>query len=80
MSFKAQLKVGGNEYNVLNCSYELHQETDATMMAIFILGGRRNRIVGRAVEGYPGVGMSIARFCVFIVCRDAFHGSGRRVG
>ncbi|MDC1161808.1 type VI secretion system tube protein TssD [Tenacibaculum sp.] len=30
MSFKAKLKVGGAEYNVLNCSYELHQETDAT--------------------------------------------------
>ncbi|MFP2996449.1 type VI secretion system tube protein TssD [Spongiivirga sp. MCCC 1A20706] len=30
MSFKAKLKVGGNEYNVLNCNYGLHQETDAT--------------------------------------------------
>lgn len=30
MSFKAKLKVGGNEYNVLNCSYGLSQETDAT--------------------------------------------------
>lgn len=30
MSFKAVLKVGGNEYNVLNCSYELLQETDDT--------------------------------------------------
>ncbi|AXT55670.1 phage tail protein [Aquimarina sp. AD1] len=30
MSFKAKLKVGGNEYNVLNCSYALSQETDAT--------------------------------------------------
>ena len=30
MSFKAILKVGGNEHNVLNCSYKLHQETDAT--------------------------------------------------
>ncbi len=30
MAFKAKLKVGGKEYNVLNCSYELHQETDAT--------------------------------------------------
>ncbi len=30
MSFKAILKVGGNEYNVLNCNYGLHQETDAT--------------------------------------------------
>ena len=30
MSFKAILKVGGQEYNVLNCNYGLHQETDAT--------------------------------------------------
>lgn len=30
MSFNAKFKVGGNEYNVLNCSYGLHQETDAT--------------------------------------------------
>lgn len=30
MSFKAILKVGGNEYNVLNCNYGLSQETDAT--------------------------------------------------
>ncbi|WP_452222564.1 type VI secretion system tube protein TssD [Lacinutrix chionoecetis] len=30
MAFKAKLKVGGREYNVLNSSYELHQETDAT--------------------------------------------------
>ncbi len=30
MSFKAKLKVGGNEYNILKCFYGLHQETDAT--------------------------------------------------
>lgn len=30
MSFKAKLKVGGKEYNVLSCNYGLHQETDAT--------------------------------------------------
>ncbi|MCF6349780.1 MAG: phage tail protein [Flavobacteriaceae bacterium] len=30
MSFKSKLKVGGKEYNVLSCNYELHQETDAT--------------------------------------------------
>ncbi len=30
MSFKAKLKVAGNEYNVLNCNYGLSQETDAT--------------------------------------------------
>ncbi len=30
MSFKARLKVGGSEYNVLNCNYGLSQETDAT--------------------------------------------------
>ncbi len=28
MSFKAKFKVSGNEYNVLNCSYHLYQETD----------------------------------------------------
>ena len=30
MSFKAKFKVAGTEYNVLDCSYALHQETDAT--------------------------------------------------
>ncbi len=30
MSFKAKLKVGGSEFNVLSSSYGLHQETDAT--------------------------------------------------
>jgi len=30
MAFKAILKVGGEEYNVLNCSYALHQEIDVT--------------------------------------------------
>ena len=30
MSFKAKLNVGGKEYNVLTCSYELYQETDPT--------------------------------------------------
>ncbi len=30
MSFKAKLKVGGKEYNVLSTNYGLSQETDAT--------------------------------------------------
>lgn len=30
MAFKAQFKVGGKEYNVLDCSYEMFQETDVT--------------------------------------------------
>ena len=30
MSFKAKLKIGGKEMNVLACSFSLHQETDAT--------------------------------------------------
>ena len=30
MAFKAKLKVGGKEYNVLSCTYSLAQETDAT--------------------------------------------------
>lgn len=28
MSFKAKFKVSGKEYNILNCSYDLYQETD----------------------------------------------------
>jgi hypothetical protein len=30
MSFKAKFKVSGKEYNVLDCSYALNQETDPT--------------------------------------------------
>ena len=30
MSFKAQFKVAGKEFNVLDCHYSLNQETDAT--------------------------------------------------
>lgn len=30
MSFKAKLSVAGKDYNVLNASYDLHQEVDAT--------------------------------------------------
>jgi len=44
MAFKAKLKVGGNEYNVLNCSYELHQETDATGRPSSITRGGQIRI------------------------------------
>lgn len=44
MSFKAKLKVGGREYNVLNCSYELHQETDATGRPSSITRGGKIRL------------------------------------
>ena len=30
MSFKAKFLVAGKEYNVLNCQYDLYQETDET--------------------------------------------------
>lgn len=30
MSFKATFKVDGNEYRILSCSYDLHQEVDNT--------------------------------------------------
>ncbi|HEX8268455.1 MAG TPA: type VI secretion system tube protein TssD [Flavobacterium sp.] len=30
MSFKSKLKVGGKELNILNASYDLHQEIDAS--------------------------------------------------
>ncbi len=44
MSFKAKLKVGGQEYNVLSCSYELHQETDATGRPSSITRGGKIRL------------------------------------
>ncbi len=44
MSFKAKLKVGGHEYNVLSCSYELHQETDATGRPSSITRGGKIRL------------------------------------
>ncbi|MDO6597319.1 type VI secretion system tube protein TssD [Oceanihabitans sp. 2_MG-2023] len=44
MSFKSKLNVGGNEYNVLNCSYELHQETDATGRPSSITRGGKIKI------------------------------------
>jgi len=44
MAFKAKLNVGGNEYNVLSCSYELHQETDATGRPSSITRGGKIRI------------------------------------
>ncbi|KZS38900.1 phage tail protein [Aquimarina aggregata] len=46
MSFKAKLKVGGKEYNVLSCSYDLNQEVDATGRPSSITrGGRINLTV-----------------------------------
>lgn len=44
MSFKAKLKVAGKEYNVLSCSYELHQETDATGRPSSITRGGKIRL------------------------------------
>ncbi len=43
MSFKAKLKVGGKEYTILNCSYDLNQEVDATGRPSSVTrGGRIN--------------------------------------
>ncbi len=48
MSFKAQLKVAGKTYNVLNVSYGLFQETDATGRPSTITRGGKIDIV---IEG-----------------------------
>ena len=45
MSFKAKLKVGGNEYNVLSCYYKLHQETDATGRPSSITRGGKIKMI-----------------------------------
>jgi hypothetical protein len=48
MSFKAILKVGGREHNVLNVSYGLFQETDATGRPSTITRGGKIDVV---IEG-----------------------------
>ncbi|MGB0948863.1 MAG: type VI secretion system tube protein TssD, partial [Marinirhabdus sp.] len=44
MSFKAKLNVGGQEYNVLSCSYDLFQETDATGRPSSVTRGGRIKL------------------------------------
>lgn len=48
MSFKAKLKVTGKEYNVLNVSYGLFQETDATGRPSTVTRGGKIEVV---IEG-----------------------------
>ncbi|OAB78744.1 type VI secretion system tube protein TssD [Cochleicola gelatinilyticus] len=55
MSFKSKLKVSGKEYNVLSCSYELHQETDATGRPSSITRGGKIKIT---VESTADVSLS----------------------
>lgn len=51
MSFKAKLKVAGKDYNVLDCSYQMHQEVDATGRPSSITrGGRINVTVESTQE------------------------------
>src|SRR5690606_38268339 len=51
MSFKAKLSVAGKEYNVLDCSYQMHQEVDATGRPSSITrGGRINVTVESTQE------------------------------
>ena len=44
MSFKAKLKVGGKEVNVLQANYDLHQEVDATGRPSAITRGGRIKL------------------------------------
>jgi hypothetical protein len=50
MSFKTKLKVAGKEYNVLNVSYGLFQETDATGRPSTITRGGKIDIVVEGTE------------------------------
>ncbi|WP_299902922.1 type VI secretion system tube protein TssD [uncultured Aquimarina sp.] len=55
MSFKAKLKVGGKEYNILSCNYGLHQETDATGRPSSIT---RGGMIKMEVESTADTGLS----------------------
>lgn len=48
MSFKAKLKVAGKEYNVLNVTYGLFQETDATGRPSTVTRGGKIEVI---IEG-----------------------------
>ncbi|KAB1067295.1 phage tail protein [Tamlana haliotis] len=51
MAFKTKLKVGGNEYNVLSCSYALKQETDATGRPSSVTRGGEVKVVIESTGG-----------------------------
>jgi len=51
MSFKAKLKVGGQEYNVLSCNYDLVQEVDPTGRPSSITRGGRIHITVESTGG-----------------------------
>ncbi|AXT60383.1 phage tail protein [Aquimarina sp. AD10] len=51
MSFKAKLKVGGQEYNVLSCTYALNQETDATGRPSSVTRGGKIDLVIESSDG-----------------------------
>ena len=55
MAFKAKLKVAGQEYNVLSCSYELYQETDSTGRPSSITRGGKIKLT---VESTADVSLS----------------------
>lgn len=50
MSFKAKLSLNGKEYNVLNCSYDLFQETDATGRPSSITRGGRIKLTVESTD------------------------------
>lgn len=50
MSFKAKLHLNGKEYNVLNCNYDLFQQTDATGRPSSITRGGRLRVTVESTE------------------------------
>ena len=50
MSFKAKLHLNGKEYNVLDCSYDLFQETDATGRPSSVTRGGRLKLRVESTE------------------------------
>ncbi|MGO3183401.1 MAG: type VI secretion system tube protein TssD [Aequorivita sp.] len=50
MSFKAKLSLNGKEYNVLDCSYDLFQETDATGRPSSVTRGGRVKLRVESTE------------------------------
>ncbi|CAM3511342.1 type VI secretion system tube protein TssD [Zobellia roscoffensis] len=62
MSFKAKLNLGGKEYNILNCNYDLFQETDPTGRPSSVTRGGKITVTVESNDDTAGVELMMDNF------------------
>lgn len=62
MSFKAKLNLGGKEYNVLNCNYDLFQETDPTGRPSSVTRGGKITVTVESNDDTAGIELMMDNF------------------